>query len=489
MKIQPKTVFRLMLVSFLMVSLPLIIGLLVLFFQIDRLSIQMQSIVNQSAAVMENSRLVTTQALSLKRSAEQYLILLDRKLLARYEDQRQSLQQSVEVLLELPIDLEMSNNLHQVARIEERLHSALNDIDANHATRASQEPTLLPEKPLELDQLAVLIGNIPAQASEFVALTRGEMAASAARSKKSLIALLVTIVPTAVFLALISGTIINRPIKKVFSLIRRMGEGEYPRDTHVGGPKDIEALGEQLHWLSERLSQIEQQKVTFLQNVSHELKTPLTAIREGADLMQEQVIGKLNPEQLEVLEIMNQNTYLLQNQLESLLDFNLALTMDEPFPQVPVNIKMVIEKSIEKLHLILKSRQLTVEHNTPAARIIGNQAQLESLFENLLTNAIKFSPRGGTIKIATEVTNDGIDVEIQDAGPGFSKDEVKKVFKPFYQGTKSPNSHIKGTGLGLSIAKRYADLHGGRIEIANSAIGAAVKVLLPVNNMKMTHET
>lgn len=477
-----------MLVSFLLVALPLMIGLMVLFFQMDRLSVQMQSIVNQSAAVMENSRLVTTQALGLKRSAEQYLILLDRKLLARYEEQRHSLQKSVEVLLELPIDMEMSNNLHQVARIEERLHSELNDIDATHALRADQEPNLLPEKPAELDQLAVLIGNIPTQAGEFVKSMREEMTASASRSKKSLVALLLTVVPTALFLALVSGTVINRPLKKVISLIKRMGEGEYPRDTYVGGPKDIEAMGEQLHWLSERLSQIEQQKVTFLQNVSHELKTPLTAIREGTDLMQEQVIGKLNPEQLEILEIMKQNTFLLQNQLESLLDFNLALTMDEPFPQVPVNIKLVIEKIIDKLHLILKSRQLSVEHNTPAARIIGNQAQLESLFENLLTNAIKFSPRGGTIKISTEVTNDGIDVEIQDAGPGFSNDEVKKVFKPFYQGRKSPNSHIKGTGLGLSIAKRYADLHGGRIEIANSAIGAAVKVLLPVNNMKVSHE-
>jgi len=477
-----------MLASFLLVAMPLMIGLLVVFFQMDKLSMQMQSIVNQSAAVMENSRLVTTQTLSLKRSAEQYLILQNRKLLSRYHEQRQALQQSIETLHRLPVENDMTLSLGQISAVEQRLFSKLQEIDTRQTLLSSDETVSIDERPAELAQLGTLIEKLPGEASEFVRTSRDKMATRASQSKQSLLILLLTIIPTAIALALISSTLINRPLKNIISLIRRMGEGEYPKDTHVGGPKNIEALGEQLHWLSERLSQIEQQKITFLQNISHELKTPLTAIREGADLMQEHVLGELNEEQREVLEIMNQNTYLLQNQLESLLDFNLALTMDEPCPQVPVNIKLVMEKIIDKLHLILKSRQLTVDNDTPPARVIGNQAQLETLFENILTNAIKFSPSGGTIRISTDVTDDGIDVIVQDAGPGFNEDEVHMVFKPFYQGRKSPNSHIKGTGLGLSIAKRYADLHGGRIEIANSTIGAAVKVLLPVNNLKFAHE-
>ena len=478
---QPKTVYRLMLVSFILVALPLMIGLVALMFQMDRLSGRMQTIVAQSASVMENSRLVTTQALSLKRSAEQFLILKDPDLLTRYREQRLLLEQSLNTLLELPLDEATLSSLETLEKLEGELLHALEQIDSHHALGSDVQPSPDPPRPESLKQLAGLLEDIPLKAGEFVSRSRTRMAEETRHSQESLLLLLVILVPTAVVLALISSSVINRPLKKVISLIRRLGEGEFPQDTHVGGPGNVAELGEQLKWLSDRLSQIEQQKITFLQNVSHELKTPLTAIREGSELMQEGVTGALNPDQQEILDIINQNTRLLQNQLESLLDFNLALTMDEPYPRVPVNIKLVIEKLIDKLHLILRSRQITVEHETPPARVVGNQAQLETLFENILTNAIKYSPKGGTIHIGTTVSDEGINIKVSDSGPGFNEEEKEQVFKPFFQGRKRPDMHVKGTGLGLSIARRYADLHGGRIEISNGGIGAIVSVMLPAN--------
>ena len=483
MNLQPKTVYRLMLAAFTLVALPLMFGLLVLFFQIDRLSVQMQNTVNQSAAVMENSRLVTTQALGIKRSAEQYLILSDPTLLARYRDQRKLLRQSIQSLQKMPLEQEMASNLQNIENVEARLMQELDKISQTLGQTTEQVAIPAVVKPTELNQLSLFLENVPILASRFVDSARIEMKTRAQKSKNALIILLITLVPTAIVLAFISSTVINRPLKKVISLIKRMGQGEFPEDTHVGGPQNIAVVGEHLRWLSEKLSQIEQQKLTFLQTVSHELKTPLTAIREGADLMHENVVGDLNAEQMEVLEIINQNTYLLQNQLESLLDFNLALTMDEPYPQVPVNIKQVMEKIIDKLHLILKSRAISIVHDTPPARIIGNQAQLETLFENIFTNAIKFSPPDSRIMVRTDVSDDGITVVIEDDGPGFNEKEVDQVFKPFFQGEKSPNTHIKGTGLGLSIAKRYVDLHGGEIEVTNTGSGAAVKVVLPLNTV------
>lgn len=481
MLLQPKSVYRLMLASFLLVALPLMAGLLILLLQMDRLSLRMQTIVAQSASVMENSRLVTTQALSLKRSAEQFLILDDPVLLDRFREQRQLMSQSIAGLLELPLDDAMYESLDGLRETEASLLTSLEQINSHRALGAGDETRPAPPRPAALDQLSGLLEAIPAQAGEFVSSSRERMAAETRKSRESLILLLVILVPTAIILALISSSVINRPLKKVISLIRRLGEGEFPQDTHVGGPRNIAALGSQLQWLSDRLSQIEQQKVTFLQNVSHELKTPLTAIREGTELIEEEVTGALNSEQREILDIINQNTRLLQNQLESLLDFNLALTMDEPYPRVPVNIKLVIEKLLDKLHLILRSRQINVEHETPPARVVGNQAQLETLFENILTNAIKYSPRGGTIHIATTVNDDGINIIVTDNGPGFREEEREDVFKPFFQGKIKPDSHIKGTGLGLSIARRYANLHGGRIEVSNGGVGAMVSVMLPAN--------
>ena len=484
-KARPKTVYRLMLISFTLVAIPLVVGLVVLFFQLDRLSTQMQASVNQSAAMMENSRLLTAQALSLKRSAEQYLILRDYKLLIRYHEQRALLEHSLNAMMVLPITADMRDNLAQIKNAEAGLAAQLNDIDASQSRHVAQVQEEVVEKPPELKKLVALVEDMPVQANEAVVAAREDMAKRARQSKRSLIILLVTLVPAAILLALMSSAVINRPIKKIISVIHQLGEGEHPIDTRVGGPQNIEVLGAHLRWLSERLSQIEQQKMVFLQNISHELNTPLTALREGTDLLREQVVGRLNPEQIEILDIMNQNTQVLQTQLESLLDFNLALTLDEPYPQTSINLSTMFAGLGDKLQLILKSRQVSLAQKTAAVHITGNPAQLESLFENILTNAIKFSPAGGTITIEAKVRPDGTEVTVQDAGPGFHQDEVNKVFEPFFQGRKSRNSHIHGTGLGLAIAKRYANLHGGRIYIENSANGAAVSVFFPANKVSL----
>src|SRR5699024_10581542 len=117
--------------------------------------------------------------------------------------------------------------------------------------------------------------------------------------------------------------------------IRRLGEGDFDTPVEVVGPRDLETLGQQLDWLRQRLVELEEAKTRFLQHVSHELKTPLAALREGAELLCDEVTGRLNTQQLEVTRILRDNSLRLQKLIEDMLCFSLVVTYQiNPIPEM-----------------------------------------------------------------------------------------------------------------------------------------------------------
>ena len=129
----------------------------------------------------------------------------------------------------------------------------------------------------------------------------------------------------ALAIALAFTRFIVRPIAELDASIRQLGSADFTRPIKVRGPEDLRYLGEQLDWLRRRLTELEAQKNRFLRNVSHELKTPLTALREGAELLNDGIAGALAPQQQQVVAIMRDNSVKLQRLIEDLLDYQRAL--------------------------------------------------------------------------------------------------------------------------------------------------------------------
>ena len=139
--------------------------------------------------------------------------------------------------------------------------------------------------------------------------------------------MLLVIFSTAVALAIALGLtrLIARPIAELDAAIRQLGGAEFSRPIAVRGPDDLKTLGERLDWLRRRLVELEAEKNRFLRHLSHELKTPLTALREGAELLHDEVGGPLSPPQRSVVAIMKDNSIKLQRLIEELLDYQRAL--------------------------------------------------------------------------------------------------------------------------------------------------------------------
>jgi two-component system sensor histidine kinase GlrK len=229
-----------------------------------------------------------------------------------------------------------------------------------------------------------------------------------------------------------------------------------------------------------RLLEVEQDKNRFLHHISHELKTPLTGIREGAELLTEEVVGHLNSQQREIVAILRSNSLQLQKLIENLLDFNIASSRATQLKLEPVSLGRVIASVLAHHKVAAMARQLVLDVSLQPVELDGDRGKLKTLIDNLISNAIKFSPPEGRLRVWLQRRGEQAVIEVADSGPGIPSAERRRIFDAFYQGSSLAAGHIRGTGLGLAIAREYAQAHGGYIEVIDSEDrGACLRVVLP----------
>ncbi|HEX6006885.1 MAG TPA: HAMP domain-containing sensor histidine kinase, partial [Burkholderiales bacterium] len=264
------------------------------------------------------------------------------------------------------------------------------------------------------------------------------------------------------------------------------GSGELGVPVNVSGPEDLQYLGERLDWMRRRLLDLEQQKNRFLRHVSHELKTPLTAVREGAELLSEEVVGKLEPRQREIAEILRHNSIELQRLIEDLLSYSASQFHKVTLDLRPVQIRRVIDRVADDLALALGAKDLRLEVTTDSVTLNADFEKLRIILDNLMSNAIKFSPAGGTILVTARVIGGYLEIDVADEGPGIPHADRAHVFDPFYQGKQAVDALVKGTGIGLSVVKEYTQAHGGTVEALDRGTrpGALLRVRLPLGRME-----
>jgi two-component system sensor histidine kinase GlrK len=241
-------------------------------------------------------------------------------------------------------------------------------------------------------------------------------------------------------------------------------------------------LGRRLDWLRRRLEEFETQKNRFLRHVSHELKTPLTALREGAELLKDEIGGPLAPPQRQVVGIMRDNSVKLQRLIEELLDYQSALHAAASLEVKAVSLSSLVHDAAHPHELAAQAKGLRLAIDAANATVEADPEKLRSIVDNLISNAVKFTPAGGTISVsAREVAGEAI-IEVLDTGPGVPVEERESVFNLFFRGqTKADGStvRVKGSGLGLAIARELVEAHGGHIAVVGGGAGGHFRVTLP----------
>jgi len=146
----------------------------------------------------------------------------------------------------------------------------------------------------------------------------------------------------------------------------------------------------------------------------------------------------------------------------------------------PVALDGVVSRVMEDHKLGTASRNLEVRADLERVGTVGDPEQLRVIVDNLMSNAVKYSPQDGTIHIGLRRHDGRAVIDVRDEGPGVQREERGRVFEAFYQGGATYAGHVKGTGLGLAIAREYAHMHQGEIDLLDSKRGAHFRVLLPL---------
>ena len=468
----PRSFLKFILLGFLLVSLPLLYALVELIVSLDRLGSQGQQAVLQAAQAGRASRQLYEQATMLERVVRQHLILDDPQLVDDYARLRQDFRQTAQQLRELPLDRDQLSELERLADTESRLYAMLRSPQRMNATALAQGYA-------ELSQGAQ---SMLAASSNLTEREIERLQKTAAEGRRTWVYLAMATVAIALALAIVFAVLIARPIRQLDLAIRRMGTADFTHAIAVNGPQDLRYLGQRLEWLRTRLHELETQQTQFLRHVSHELKTPLTAVREGAELLRDRVGGALSSQQQEIVRIVRENTLNLQKLIEDLLNYHQTRTI-EPQTLGPVPLADVVRRVVREHKLAAFARLLTFEVKTRPAIVVGDADKIRAIVDNLLSNAIKYSPRSGIVSIELASEDGNAVLDVADQGPGVDLADRPLIFDSFYQGKPAPDGRIKGSGLGLAIARDYALAHGGRVELlerSDGKRGARFRVWLPL---------
>lgn len=234
--------------------------------------------------------------------------------------------------------------------------------------------------------------------------------------------------------------------------------------------------------LIQRLSELEADRARVLRHLSHELKTPLAALREGVALLQEQVLGALSPEQREVLVILDHNVRALQRQVEDLLNYH-ATVFDVVRTQVQrVALRDLLAAAVAEQQLQAQKHELRIVVGCAVAYARLDPDKTRMALANLLSNAIAFSPPGGEIRLQVECGTDAghsLFFDCIDQGPGVAAADIDRIFDPFVQGKRRPHKSDTGSGVGLSLVREAAIAQGGRAYLVPSATGAHFRMEIP----------
>lgn len=231
-----------------------------------------------------------------------------------------------------------------------------------------------------------------------------------------------------------------------------------------------------------RDQELDRLKSEFLTVVSHELQTPLTAIKGALELVMDDDTGQLSKVQRRFLETIERNSTRLIGLVGDLLDLSRLEAGRVELEQQPLDTRGLVRGAVAAVSNLFDARgtQLQVEVPESVPPILGDRRRIEQILTNLLANAAKYTPPGGTVQVAADSENGHVWLSVADNGPGVPASERDIIFDKFYRGRDATKRSEPGSGLGLAIVKSLVELHGGFVRIEESAPrGARFVVVLP----------
>lgn len=472
----------LIIIGFVIAAIPLFLAVMYAAFGMRETSELGRTINSQVFEQTKTIRMVLQKTADIERKARLFILFSDPALRQPYEQQsyeatRASFKQALNELLKLNVTNKIALLVNELSEKENLIYQQIiSSADDNHPGLPIDEAfqglressnTLSREFENHVDH-------------EFNELRQQSESLEQGLLTKAAVLLFIS------FIFIVSLLVVlSRSMRQLDASIRRLGSGELEAPVIVTGPADLRYLGDRLEWLRTHLIELEISKQQFMHNVAREIDLPLEAIREGTErLLNETEKSPDSPGQLIALNL-SANVEKLKTVSEELVRYSQINIKPEMKSKAGVNMKDLLESVIREFEAPLQDKSITLKKLIRPIEIDGIQEQLRTILHELMSNAVKYSPTGGEIRLMLRDAGEQMELEIEDEGPGIDPEERANVFEPFFRGKAAQHGdHAEGPGLGLAIVKEYVANHQGKVDIIDAREdqhGARVRVQIPIN--------
>jgi signal transduction histidine kinase len=262
---------------------------------------------------------------------------------------------------------------------------------------------------------------------------------------------------------------ITEPLQRLIAGTRAVADGRFEHRLAANGEDEFAQVGRAFNSMAERLAALDRMKQDFVSTVSHDLKSPLASMRESTTVLLDGVAGPLTDAQRRVLELQQESADRLGRMIAKLLDLSrlehgLVVTPRE------IALQLFLERVTVHAQTAAREREVSVRlvHvGPPNLTLNADEDALHALLDNLLENAIKFSPRGATVELSASVHDAAVCLIVEDRGPGVPAEDRERIFGRFQQTATGRNVPGRGVGLGLTICREIARAHHGRVRVTD----------------------
>ena len=290
-----------------------------------------------------------------------------------------------------------------------------------------------------------------------------------------------------VLLGIVAARTVTRPVRRLREVAGRITQGELDERVPPSGVLEIDELGRQFNVMADRLAgtlrmlEADRDRLReFVADVSHELRTPIAALRMYNELLRE---GKVEEEtRAEFLDRSNEQVRRLEWLSTNLLDLSRIDAGIFPLDMRVGDLRDPIQAVVQALSEVAIERGIELDSEAPGhpVELCFDRERIVQLLTNLIGNALKFTPRGGSVSVRLTETDSAAEIEVRDSGAGIPADELPRIFERFYRGTNTGDARASGSGLGLAIVRSIVEMHGGEIDVASVVgDGTVFRIRLP----------
>lgn len=467
MNLYPRSFLRLVLTGWVLTALPLLVAIAFASASLTRLTERSEASLRETADATRLGWEIDEDLLLMERILRQYEALGDTSLLDDYLVARGEWLANLDAFVRVPLLAALTDRANALRAIEAPAHQLL----------VADQRNLQPLQQA-LEDIKARTNTLIGEVGKITEAERqGFRVAAESLQRQLLIA-----ISLALLLAVLLFWAGQRTVAQLFSGVERaviaLGNNLLERPIELKGTDDLRWIGKRLDWLRKRMLALQEERTRILRHVSHELKTPLAALREGSSLLSEGVAGALTPQQEKIAGIMQGNVLRLQGLIDGLLKLQQAEHVRDRIEPENLRLDELIQQILATHKLAARDKRLRITGKLAPLTVTGGREEVTTIIDNLLSNAIKFSPPQGTISLQLSRDHQNAVLDVMDEGPGVSAEERKMIFEPFYRspGTKA----VAGFGLGLAIAREFATAHRGTLECLPGTDATHFRATLPL---------